>query len=79
MPQSSSDKAAELKKEQNAGQSGNIEHSHHGAEKQASGKPEHEFGSTGKPITSELRRVLTSALMYPSTAQADLTKPVEEE
>ena len=57
-PQSTSDAAAEMKKEQNA-----EGHSHHGEEKKAHDKPAHEFGSTGKPMTT----------------QADLTKKVEEE
>ncbi|SCV70196.1 BQ2448_1590 [Microbotryum intermedium] len=62
MPESTSHAAAAEKASQNAGQPSS--HSHHGEEKKAGDKPEHEVGAkSGKPITT----------------QADLTKPVEEE
>lgn len=52
MPESTSHAAAGHKVEQNK-----DGHSHHGAEKQASDKPAHEFGATGKSqLTSELDR-----------------------
>lgn len=56
-PQSTSDAAAEHKKQSEASTG------HHGEEHKAHDKPSHEFGTTGKPMTT----------------QGDLTKKVEEE
>lgn len=57
MPQSASHAAAAEKHSQTAPDDA----THHGEEKKAHDKPDHEYGSTGKPITT----------------QADLTKKVE--